>query len=296
MRRLHVSFRCRESMAYIPLCSFQAGLQQIAQRAEIEVQIALFQPKMLGQLPHAALQLEEGVAEALDLLVAERAVVHPAQRLPLHELPEQLDEREHELGETLLDLLGIGVHSPGKGLRQVVERAGDPAQVPFGLEQLPDQVRLGAQVDASVPANEYAAHGPVHTTDTSGDASARLAASLTASVFWASTRKAALISPRVPRWSVVWRASEASGSCNSATNRSCRRRSSRRVCMYSAPVSASAVLVSVAKARSPNSTHPRTCSSRSPRSRAWACSVATSSSSSRKPRPSWGGRGGAPGG
>src|SRR4051812_42086000 len=142
---------------------------------------------MFGQLAHALVEFQEGVAQALDLLVGERSVVHPAERLTLHQLPEQLDQREHQLGESLLDLLGIGVHAAREGLGKVVELACDPTQV-----------GTGAHVPASVAAKEYGAHGPVQTTATSGEPSAPAAASRKSSTFSSSTRYAALISP--PAW------------------------------------------------------------------------------------------------
>src|SRR5690349_17924945 len=161
-----ISFRSRTSLqAYIPPRGFHTGLQQIAQRAEVEVQIALFEPEMLDQLLHAAIELHERVAEALDLLVGQRAAVHPAERLPLHQLPQQLDEREHELREALLDLLGIGVHPARERLRQMLELAGDAPEVAVGLEQLVER-----RAQRAPSAKEYGGHGPVHTTVTPGAA------------------------------------------------------------------------------------------------------------------------------
>src|SRR6266480_2260447 len=108
----------RTSCAYFLPASFHAGLQKIAQRAEVQVQIALFELEVLGQLLHAAVELHEGLPEPLDLVVGERSGLHPPQCLALHELPQQLNEREDELRQALLDFLRIRVHSaPAAALR-----------------------------------------------------------------------------------------------------------------------------------------------------------------------------------
>src|SRR4051794_13932004 len=109
---------------------------------------------MLGQLAHAPIELHEGLDQPLDLLVAERSGLHSPQRLALHQLPQQLDERQHELRETLLDLLRIGLDAARERLRRVVEVACDGAQVTVGAEQLAGELTLPAHRSASV-ANEY---------------------------------------------------------------------------------------------------------------------------------------------
>src|SRR5690349_15666183 len=228
-----ISFRSRTSLqAYIPPRGFHTGLQQIAERAQIQVQIALFEPEMLDQLLHAAIELHERVAEALDLLVGERAALHPAERLPLHQLAQQLDEREHELREALLDLLGVGVHSARERLGQMLELAGDSPEVAVGLEQLVDRAHRAPS------AKEYGGQGPVHTTVTPGAASTCAAARRNSATSSAATRYAALSSPP-RRCSVVARARRARGSWRSATRLSWRCISPSLACMYSAPEAAS---------------------------------------------------------
>src|SRR5512135_1150692 len=93
----------RTCRPYFPTARFHAWLQQIAERAEVEIEVSLLQPEVLGQLAHAAVELHEGLPQPLDLVVAEVAGLHAAQRLALHQLPQQLDQREDELGEALFD-------------------------------------------------------------------------------------------------------------------------------------------------------------------------------------------------
>src|SRR6185437_10060535 len=72
-----------------------------------------------------------------DLLVGERPLLDPAQRLALHELAEQLHDGQDQADQPPLDRLRVGV---------------DPAP----------PVRHGHGWPASGrPANEYGGHGPV---------------------------------------------------------------------------------------------------------------------------------------
>ena len=71
------------------------------------------EPELLAQLGHPPVELHERAAQALDLLLGQRAGVDAPQRLALHQLAQQLDDREHELGEPLLDRLGVGVDARG---------------------------------------------------------------------------------------------------------------------------------------------------------------------------------------
>ena len=70
---------------------------------EIEVQVLRVEPELLAQLLHPPVELHERLPEPLDLLVDRRAAVDPAQRLALHQLAEQLDDGQHELGQAALD-------------------------------------------------------------------------------------------------------------------------------------------------------------------------------------------------
>src|SRR5215211_4320497 len=71
----------RASMRFIASSS-----QQPAQGAEIQVQVLLGEPELLAQLSHALVELHEGPAEPLLLLVAQAAAVDAAQSLALHQL------------------------------------------------------------------------------------------------------------------------------------------------------------------------------------------------------------------
>src|SRR5690349_24753927 len=104
-------------------------LEQRPERAEVEVEVLVREPELRLQLLHPLREPHEREPETLDLLVVECALLHPPQRLPLHQLPQELDERQHELGEAALDALRIGVHSPWERIRAVGELAREPVDV-----------------------------------------------------------------------------------------------------------------------------------------------------------------------
>src|SRR5215213_10060812 len=92
-----IAVRC---VSDTPSCAAETReLEKVAERPEIQVEVAVLELELPFQLLHAL----------LELLVGERALLHAPQRLPLHQLTQQLDEGEHELGEAAFDVLGVGV-------------------------------------------------------------------------------------------------------------------------------------------------------------------------------------------
>src|SRR4051812_36844017 len=87
------------------------ALEQLAERAQVEVQVLVSQPELALQFLHARLKSHERLAEPLDLVIGERAALHPANCLAFHELPEQLDQCQDELRQAALDVMGVGVHA-----------------------------------------------------------------------------------------------------------------------------------------------------------------------------------------
>src|SRR5947207_2480961 len=72
---------------------------------------------MVAQAGHGFLERHEGQAEPLDLLVGQVARVDPAQGLALHELAQQLHDREDQAGEAALDVLRVGVEPLAEDVR-----------------------------------------------------------------------------------------------------------------------------------------------------------------------------------
>ena len=67
--------------------------------------------ELVVELVDAAVQGEEGGAELLRLLVAERSGRHAADCLPLEELAEDLDQAENELREAALQRALVGLYT-----------------------------------------------------------------------------------------------------------------------------------------------------------------------------------------
>src|ERR671911_2271774 len=85
---------------------------------DVDVEVLGLEAEDLPQLLHLLVERHERAPEVLDLLVAEPAAVDPAQRLALHQLPQQLDDRQHELREPLLDRVGVGVDAAAQEVRK----------------------------------------------------------------------------------------------------------------------------------------------------------------------------------
>src|SRR5690349_6516802 len=138
-----------------------SGLEKSSQRPEVEAQVLVSEPELDLQLLHPLGELHERLSQPLDLLVVERACLHPPERLSFHQLAQQLDQRQHELRQSALDVLGIGAYAAREGV-DVAEGARDPVDVAARREQL--RVEL-AHVAA---AKLYGAQGPVQRTVSSG--------------------------------------------------------------------------------------------------------------------------------
>src|SRR5689334_1250410 len=72
-------------------------LQQVSERTEVQIQVGIREPELRLELLHPVGEEHEGLSEALDLVIVERPLLHASQRLPLHQLPQELDQRQHEL-------------------------------------------------------------------------------------------------------------------------------------------------------------------------------------------------------
>src|SRR5436190_624875 len=207
---------------------FIPALEQVSERPEVDVQVTILKLEMLLELLHTLIELHERLPHALDLLVGQRVQLHPPQRLPLHQLAQQLDERQHKLREAALDLFRIGVDAAGKRFRHVLEVAGDSSEAALPRQQLVDGLmpRVHA-VPSPSAAKLYGGHGPVQTIVRSGcAASRRRTCSEKAATSSRGTRYAARSrSDDAPPNRVLARADRASGSWSSAASR-CRACSS----------------------------------------------------------------------
>ena len=79
-----------------PLTALTPRRQQRAERTQVDVQLLTLEPELLQQLHHPLIEPHQGVSEPFGLLVGDRTLLHPAQRLPLHQLPQQFHDSEDE--------------------------------------------------------------------------------------------------------------------------------------------------------------------------------------------------------
>src|SRR5690606_118392 len=82
---------------------------------------------------HPLLEAQERLPQPLDLLVGQGAALDPAHGLPLHELAQQLDHREHELGQPALDVLRVGDHPAVEAPAQPAHLAAEGAERAEGV-------------------------------------------------------------------------------------------------------------------------------------------------------------------
>jgi hypothetical protein len=71
------------------------------------------------------LEPHEREAHTLDLFVGQRASFHSSDSLPFQQLPQEFDEREHELGKAMLDSLWIHIHAFGQDATKPIDFAAE---------------------------------------------------------------------------------------------------------------------------------------------------------------------------
>src|SRR3954470_24852416 len=105
-------------------------IRQIADRTEPEVEVFAFEAERGLELGELVGELEKRLPHPLDLLVRERAGVQLANRLALEQSAQQLDQRKHQLGDSLAGVLLVGVDAvrsraveQGRRLGKLVEVA-----------------------------------------------------------------------------------------------------------------------------------------------------------------------------
>src|SRR3954464_5934069 len=158
-QRLHVLF----SQFLSVHLGLLPSLQEPSQWPQIEVQVFLLQSEALPQLLHPLLEQHERLAEALHLVVRERAALDPPQRLALHELTQELHQGEHELSQPSFHVVPVRLHPPAKRRVEPVEAAvGGLKVVPVAGQHL---VWRGCAHRSPSSTKLYGGHGPVHTIE-----------------------------------------------------------------------------------------------------------------------------------
>src|SRR6516165_8559093 len=104
---------------------------------------------MVPEFGHLLLQRHQGPADLFDLVVGERAIIHPPQRLPLHQLAEQLDDREDQGHQALLDRLRVCVNAMAPYRRALLPRCHGTHQPGTSSSSLASLIRALAEVTSA---------------------------------------------------------------------------------------------------------------------------------------------------
>src|SRR5437867_9998973 len=85
------------------------GSDEAAERAEVEIEIFGSEAEAAADVADRFFQPHERLSHVLRLRGRERAGLHAADRLALHELPQELHERAPEPRDRALHILGIEI-------------------------------------------------------------------------------------------------------------------------------------------------------------------------------------------
>ena len=84
-------------------------LHELADRSQIEVEVLWRQSKALSDLPHGFLETHQREPDRFDFLLGQRLLLHPPDRLTLHQPAQELHDRQHQLRDRSLHVLRIGI-------------------------------------------------------------------------------------------------------------------------------------------------------------------------------------------
>src|SRR3954462_14322814 len=99
--------------------------EQISQRPKTQVEIAVPKAELRLQFFHALCKPHEREPETIDLLVVECPLLHPAPPLPLHELTQELHERQIGMSQPSLALPRVGVDAPSERIPDLLQLPRD---------------------------------------------------------------------------------------------------------------------------------------------------------------------------
>src|SRR5215213_5329287 len=114
----------------------RARSEQSAERPEVQVEVRILKAESLLQLIHSRLERHERASQPLDRGFVQATGLHAPERLPLHELSQKLDHREHELREPALDALGIGADPTRQRVVEPPEISREGVEIERRVQQL----------------------------------------------------------------------------------------------------------------------------------------------------------------
>src|SRR5258708_11271296 len=124
-RPIAISTRCRGSIRgrsrRLPP-EGTAELHQFSEGAEVEIEILSGQAELRADVEHSLFELHESDAYGFDFLFRQRPLLHPPNRLTLHQLAQELDDGKHELRHGSLHIVWLRI--PPHGRNALARRCG----------------------------------------------------------------------------------------------------------------------------------------------------------------------------
>jgi hypothetical protein len=94
----------------------ETALHQLSQRTEIEVQILGGEAKEFADVPDGLFEPHQRNADGFNFFRGQRLLLHPPDRLTLHQLPQEFDNRQYQLRHRSLNIVGLGVPAQRRGV------------------------------------------------------------------------------------------------------------------------------------------------------------------------------------
>jgi hypothetical protein len=93
----------------------------MTERAEIQVQIFRVETELIAEIADRFFQPHQGQPDRLGLVGAQRPGLHPSNRLPLENLPDELHQREHQFADGTAHVVRIRIPARRRRSRQTIE-------------------------------------------------------------------------------------------------------------------------------------------------------------------------------
>src|SRR5581483_6832041 len=122
----HVTAPRRHPIVSIDASYRSVSLHETSRRTEIEIEILGREAEALADVADRFLELHQRDAHGFNFFTSQRLFFHPPDRLALHESTQELDDRQDELRDRFLNVLGLRVPSERRGLPARRRRGCEP--------------------------------------------------------------------------------------------------------------------------------------------------------------------------
>src|SRR5436190_21013654 len=112
---------------------------EFTDRSEIEIEILRFESEAAADVANGPFERHQRRADGVGLAPRQRLLIHPPNRLALHQLAQELHQRQHQPGDRFLHVLRFGIPSrrsraaPRGAWRLARRTDARPLEPPFEL-------------------------------------------------------------------------------------------------------------------------------------------------------------------